>query len=117
MAESSNPTVPGGGNIGTFNQFTGLSLWQLGVAVGKYPSGSELGVVVGTRDVSLGALTEVTNSLGLAKTNVSMSSFFMSASCDTKLTSSATHLNPSSSLVAVILFTIANLLSSLYQAK
>ena len=102
MAEASNPTVDPGHGIGLYRGETGFSLWQLGVAVGRYPSGSEIGVVLHTKNVSLGELTEQTNSLGLAKTNISMSSFYMSMSCDSYLSSSGTaHINPSSSKINV----------------
>lgn len=101
MAEASNTTQPGGPIVNTGDELDGYSLWQLGVAVGRYPSGSEIGVVLHTTNVSLGELTEQTNSLGLAKTNVSMSSFYMSASCDAHLTSSLGETNPSSSQINV----------------
>tara|TARA_B100000287_G_C20592458_1_gene764798 strand:+ start:742 stop:1410 length:669 start_codon:yes stop_codon:yes gene_type:complete len=100
MAEASNTTQPPGPISSTGEEINGYSLWQLGVAVGRYASGSQIGVALHTTNVSLGELTEQTNSLMLAKTNISMSSFYMSSSCDHYLSSSGMSItNPSSSQI------------------
>ena len=101
MAQASNTTQPPGPISSIGDEIDGYSLWQLGVAVGRYASGSIIGTALNSTNVSLGELTEVTNSLGLTKTNVSMSSFYMSASCDAHLTSSLGETNPSSSRINV----------------